>query len=150
MKQIVSMAMLVLVAACAAQDANTATVYDDPHYPLENTAVVGPAPDNVGKVVITAVGGKPLQCGGWLNRTECQRVRLLPGMTIVRLDYANNTDGRLASAKDMDLPINAQGGHIYHIKATVVRDGSPGQGGARVVLQAIDKGLDRPPPAAKP
>ena len=149
MKPFLSVAALALVAACAAQDANTATVYDDPHYPLENTAVVGPAPDNVGKVVITAVGGRSLQCGGWLNRSECQRVRLLPGLTVVRLDYANNTDGRLATAKDMDLPINVQGGHTYHIKATVVRDTAPGQGGARVVIQAVDKGADQPP-AVKP
>ncbi len=150
MRKVVSIAMVVLVAACAAQDRNTATLYDDPQYPLENTAVVGPAPDGVGKIVIKAAGGQPVQCGGWLSRTKCERVRLLPGTTVLRLDYAYSNDGRLATARDMDLPINVQAGHTYHIRATVVRDPAPapvpGQSGARVVLQAIDMGKEQPQP----
>jgi len=146
MKKSVSIVMCALVAACADQ---TAVLYDDPNYPPENTAIVAPAPDNVGKVVITAAGGQPVRCGV-LGRNECQSVRLLPGTTILRLDYAPAAETRLAAARDMDLPINAQGGHTYHIKATVVRDGAAGQGGPRVVVQVVDKGRGEPPPTAKP
>jgi hypothetical protein len=143
MKKAIPIALYALVAACADQ---TAVLYDDPYYPPENTAVIASAPDNVGKVVITAAGGQPLRCGGWLSRSECQSVRLLPGTTILRFDYVPAADSRLATARAMDMPITAQGGHTYHIKATVVRDGASGQGAPRVVLQLVDKGLGQPRP----
>ena len=145
MKKSVPIAMCALVVACADQ---TAVLYDDRNYPAESTAVVAPAPENVGKVVITAAGGQRLRCGGWLGRNECQSVRLLPGTTILRLDYAPAADSRLEPARDMDLPINVQGGHTYHIKATVAR-GAPGQGAPRVVLELVDKGFWQPRPETK-
>src|SRR5262245_41059028 len=103
MKKTASITICALVAACADQ---TAVLYDEPGYPPENTALVAPAPDNVGKVMITAAGGQPLRCGIWPSRGECQSVRLLPGTTILRLDYAPAAESRLGAARDMDLPIS--------------------------------------------
>jgi hypothetical protein len=152
MKRIAAIAVLTLAGACAAQN-DVATAYDDADYPLQNTALVEPAPGNAGRIVITAAGGRPVQCGSVLSRTECQRVRLMPGTTVLRLDFAQTVDGRESTAKDMDLPISVQGGHTYQIVANVVRTGAPGappgRGGARVQVHAVDKGLS-PSSAATP
>lgn len=141
MKTILAIGVLALVAGCAGE---TAVLYDDPGYPPENTALVALAPDNVGKVSITGASGQPLNCGTWISRGQCQQVRLMPGTTILRLDYAPAADSRLTPARDMDLPIIAHAGHTYHIKATVVRDGGAGQGAPRVVLEIVDKGVTSP------
>lgn len=147
MKQIASAAILVTASACSG---DVATTYDDQDYPAESTAVIGPSPDNDGKVVITAVGGRRLQCGGWLTSTPCQRARLLPGTTIVRLDYLPSVAGRLLPARDLDLHVAARSGHTYHIVANIVRDDAGGEGGRRVTLHIVDKGLDQPLPPTKP
>lgn len=131
---------LLLAGGCAGQDGATGLAYDDPAYPIENTALVRPAPGNSGKLVITAAGGQPVQCGGPMARTPCQRVRLLPGTTVVRFDYMDTIDGRPMTARGMDLPVQAQGGHVYHLAATVTRDASV-PSGMRVTVEALDQGL---------
>jgi hypothetical protein len=149
-KPIASAIIFMMVGACT-MPGDIAVTYDDPDYPPESTAVIVPSPDNVGKVVVTAAGGRRLRCGGWLTPTGCQRVRLLPGTTILRLDYLPAAGGQLAPARDMDLQVAAQSGHTYHIVATVVRDEASGQSGARrVVLHVVDKGVDQPLPSSKP
>lgn len=135
-----AMAGLLLAGGCAGQDRTTALGYDDPAYPIENTALVRPAPGNPGRLVITAVGGRPVQCGPPLSPGPCQGVRLLPGTTVVRFHYVDTVDGRPMTARDMDLPIQAQGGHVYHLAATVTRDTTV-PSGMRVTVEALDQGL---------
>jgi len=124
--------MLMLLGACVGQGERTATLNDVAHDPQQ--ATVGPAPQSAGKVVIKAVGGQPVQCGG----RPCERVRLAPGTTILRLDFIPGESRRFAPAKDIDLPITAQGGHTYQLVATVTRDATTGS--ARVVVEAVDVG----------
>lgn len=130
MRNIAAIAMLVLLGACVGQSERTTILNDVTNDPQQ--ATVGPAPQSAGRVVIKAVGGRVVQCGV----RPCERVRLAPGTTILRLDFIPGESRRFAPATDIDLPITVQGGHTYHLVATVVRDASR----ARVVVEAVDIG----------
>jgi hypothetical protein len=138
--------VLAVSGACAAPD-DIALTYDDTDYPQVSTAVVGPAPGNAGKVLITAAGGRTVTCGGLLSPAPCERVRLLPGTTILKLDYVPAAGEQLAPARNLDLPIAARSGHAYEIVASLERGNAADPGGRRVVLRLVDKGADRALPS---
>jgi hypothetical protein len=145
LKPIVSAVALMVSGACAAPD--IALTYDDTDYPQVSTAVVGPAPGNTGKVLITAAGGRTVTCGSVLSSAPCERVRLLPGTTVLKLDYVPAASEQLAPARNLDLPVAVLSGHAYEIVASLERANAADRGGRRVVLRLVDKGVDRSMPS---
>ncbi len=140
MRNIASIAMLALLGACTEQGLRTATVNDVAAGPSQNTAVIGPGPRNAGTLVIKAVGGQLTPCAEAPGGQPCQRVRVAPGTTILRLDFFPADRRRFAPATDIDLPVTVQAGHTYHLVATIERGPASGRGGTRVVVEAIDVG----------
>ena len=130
-------ALLALLGACTEQGLRTATVNDVAAAPPQNTAVIGPGPRNAGTLVIKAIGARPVQCPEVSGGQLCQRARVAPGTTILRLDFFPSDRRRFAPATDIDLPVTVQAGHTYHLVATIER--GPGSG-SRVVVEAIDAG----------